>query len=227
MFKQLLAIQDLESFKMKTIDEFCSLLLLRYVGGENNSAKEWEKGRLSDLVELKKNSINPNRNSTEKFLHYSLPEYDSSERPKLTLGKEIHSNKFIISENSVLLSKLNPRIPRIWVANNSAIYRSICSTEFLPFTTKKGVPISFIYFLFRSKEFTWKMTSYATGTTNSHQRTFANDIMNFELTIPPLPKMLEFDEIAGLALAQRSNAIKARNKAYERLYTLKSKFIIS
>jgi len=71
------------------------------------------------------------------------------------------------------------------------------------------------------------MTSYATGTTNSHQRTNPKDIMNFECIIPPFHKMHEFDRIGRLGLVQNAETVILRNKAEKQLAILSNMFRLS
>jgi len=93
--------------------------------------KGWRVGTVQDIASLSRDSVNPSDFPEEQFFHFSIPAFDDGRVPKTELGAEIKSNKFIVTPDSVLLSKLNPRIPRIWLPTTDGPIRSICSTEFL------------------------------------------------------------------------------------------------
>ena len=82
----------------------------------------WDAKPLSSICHIEKKTINPQKHPTRLFTHYSIPAYDNSELPELQKGSDILSNKYIISDCTILFSKLNPRIKRIWnVYTNTSI----------------------------------------------------------------------------------------------------------
>ena len=76
--------------------------------------EDWEEYAISDFADHIKINVVPSKNADTIFHHYSLPAYDSGQKPTVELGSEILSNKYKVIENSILVSKLNPRFPRIW-----------------------------------------------------------------------------------------------------------------
>src|SRR5690606_28120658 len=98
-------------------------------------------------------------------------------------GKAIGSNKFSIPSDAVLVSKLNPRIPRIWAPDS--IPESSCgSTEWLVLTPKEGINRLFLFTICSSPDFCKKMELSATGTTGSHQRISPNSALDIFVRIP-------------------------------------------
>jgi type I restriction enzyme S subunit len=112
--------------------------------------KGWSVAPISDLCTLQRDSLQPSDNPEEVFAHYSIPAYDEGRLPKLELGIGILSNKLTVPENVVLLSKLNPRFPRVWLPDISGTLRSICSTEFLVVRPDRTVSREFRVFWFSS-----------------------------------------------------------------------------
>jgi hypothetical protein len=104
---------------------------------------EWEVKRLGDLIQLSKAGVNPSTNPEVLFTHFSLPAFDANEAPVVENGAAIGSNKFVVPQNAVLLSKLNPRIPRIW-APLDIPPNSVCSTEFLVLVPNATVDRQFL-----------------------------------------------------------------------------------
>jgi hypothetical protein len=76
------------------------------------------------------------------------------------LGESIKSNKFAVVEGSVLVSKLNPRIPRVWLPPASTGRRQIASTEFLVLVPHDEWARAFLWCQVRQQLFaddmTWK-----------------------------------------------------------------------
>ena len=90
---------------------------------------------LRDIAEIVGSPIRPANFPDEMFALYSIPAYSSGE-PETLLGRAIGSNKTLVCGRCVLISKLNPRIPRVWFVDQPNEYRRICSTEFIPFKVR-------------------------------------------------------------------------------------------
>jgi type I restriction enzyme S subunit len=84
----------------------------------------------------------------------------------------------------VLVSKLNPRIPRIWLPPAPGIRRQIASTEFMVTIPKPGWHRCYLYCLVQQQEFIEDMAKRASGTSNSHQRVKPDDYLKTEIVIP-------------------------------------------
>lgn len=144
--------------------------------------KEWGVGCVGDLASQKKGSVNPLATPDVLFEHYSLPAFDSGQAPVLELGQEIKSNKTPLPEETVLLSKLNPHIPRVWLPGNYGA-NAVCSTEFLAYSPRDGASKELIYCLFSSTEFQQQLCQLVTGTSNSHQRVKPDQVLSVKLPI--------------------------------------------
>jgi len=75
--------------------------------------REWRVGRVGELASLSREGLNPNEQPAEVFDHHSIPAFDEGRLPKAETGEQIKSNKLVVPAEAVLLSKLNPRIPRV------------------------------------------------------------------------------------------------------------------
>ncbi len=146
--------------------------------------KGWVYGNLNQIANLSKLNVKPFENPNDFYYHYSLPEFDSGKIPSRDLGATILSSKYQVLEHSILVSKLNPRIPRIWTVLNP-IKNSICSTEFQVMKPIKIEYFPFVNYLCLSGEYLNSIQSKVTGTSSSHQRVNPKDIINFPLALPP------------------------------------------
>jgi type I restriction enzyme S subunit len=140
--------------------------------------EDWEECSISDFAEHIKINVIPSKNADTLFHHYSLPAYDSEQKPTIELGSDILSGKYKVLENSILVSKLNPRFPRIWAITDLHNQYAICSTEFQVLKLKNEKLFGYLYFLLRSSDVTEELMMAASGTSGSHQRVKPEDILN-------------------------------------------------
>jgi type I restriction enzyme, S subunit len=84
----------------------------------------------------------------------------------------------------LLLSKLNPHIPRVWLPVNAGRY-AVSSTEFLVFVPINGASKEFIFCAFTTDKFKQLLCQLVTGTSNSHQRVKPDGVSAMGAVIPP------------------------------------------
>jgi type I restriction enzyme S subunit len=158
--------------------------------------KDWTVGKVGDLCTLNRGTVNPGDFPTETFDHFSLPAFDEGRTPKVELGSAIMSNKLVVTPDSVLLSKLNPHIPRIWLPDLHSTRRSVCSTEFMVACSKPGVSRGYLFSLFTSSAFASVYGTLVTGTTGSHQRIRPESVLEMTVVIPPRALIQAFTDFA-------------------------------
>lgn len=155
----------------------------------------WKVGMLSDIAQVIKAGITPSASTT--YNHYSIPAYDDAQFPEKQSGETIKSGKYVVYDNSVLLSKLNPRIKRLWFIK-TAEENAICSTEFIPIQTYNKDLIGFVFYLIDCDAFYQQALSLVNGATGSHQRFHADDIMQIPFA---------WNEDVAMDFAQKANYI--------------------
>jgi type I restriction enzyme, S subunit len=149
--------------------------------GEGNG--RWETKRLREIASLHRENVIPVNYPDDLFIHFSLPAFDANKTPVTEPGFAIGSNKFRVPHNAILVSKLNPRIPRIW-APHEIPSNSVASTEFLILTPHEIILKDFLFTLCVSSSFCSQMELMATGTTGSHQRVNPTDALDIEVAVP-------------------------------------------
>jgi type I restriction enzyme S subunit len=107
----------------------------------------------------------------------------------------------------VLLSKLNPRIPRIWLPDFRNSHRAVCSTEFLITLPKQGISREFLFCLFSSDNFARVFATLVTGTSGSHQRVKPEGLLAIDTMIPTEPVIHRFTTVAKPLLEHMSRKI--------------------
>jgi len=155
---------------------------------------------LGKAVSIKKGSINPSAFPFEEFDYYSIPSYDISAGSERTFGNEIHSNKTLLESNCVLISKLNPRIPRVCLARINDDKRAICTTEFIPLVLNDDkTDLKYLSYYLLSSAFQQRFQGVAAGSTNSHSRVTPGDILDWDFYRPPLQEQKRIAEILSQA----------------------------
>ena len=178
----------------------------------------WNEPRVRDLFTLNTKSVVPNDSPQEKFTYFSLPAYDEFGTSIEVYGSEIESNKFEINDTSVLVSKLNPRKPRVMYAKPEEL-RACASTEFMSFVPieSSGVSLNYFTHYFFSELFQKRLELVATGSTNSHVRVSPKETTNWRIAVPPLP---EQKKIASI-LTSVDEVIENTQKQIDKLQDLK------
>lgn len=167
--------------------------------------KGWRVGKIGEVIDISREGLNPSNYPDEIFEHYSLPAFDEGRLPKAEIGERIKSNKFIVPAKAVLLSKLNPHIPRIWLPFITKTHKSVCSTEFLVTMPKTGFSREYLYALFSSQSFLDMFSTLVTGTSGSHQRVKPEYLLTIEVLIPSTALISYFSELTALLYEKESH----------------------
>ncbi len=174
----------------RTLEDMAQAIFKAWFVDSNTSE---EIIRLLELIDLKKESIKPEEFPNEIFDHFSLPAFDEREMPVEEQGSAIKSNKYTVYKNSTLISKLNPRIPRIWLPDLHKEKRAICSTEFLVSNPTEISNQTFIYGLLKSDYFQSKFQIMVMGTSGSHQRVKPNDYREMKIFKPDFDLIRKYE----------------------------------
>jgi type I restriction enzyme S subunit len=165
---------------------------LRFPGHEEVTIEDSQLGRapkrwtarFGDLVTIERDGLDPGDFPEETFEHFSIPAFDDGRLPVLELGAAVRSNKYAVTDGCILLSKLNPRIPRVWLVRPSGEYRAIASTEFLVMKPRREELRTFVYVSCLDEAFQGRFASLAVGTSTSHQRVKPQDFVGMAALMP-------------------------------------------
>ena len=160
----------------------------------------WKVGCLSDIVDQIRDNENPLASPDTVFHHFSIPAFNKNQWPQIERGEDIKSQKSRVPPEVILLSKLNPEVERVWFVDVASDERAICSTEFLVLQARQPFQRSYVYCLARSPFFRQQIESLVTGTSKSHQRAPAGDVLALEAIIPSTPVIRAFDQQASAFL---------------------------
>lgn len=169
--------------------------------------------QLRQVCSVEKGGLNPQAYAEECFAHYSIPAFDDGSKPVIERGLQIKSQKTAISRGTVLVSKLNPRIPRVWYVADEQPFRRICSTEFVPFKpdTSRLSP-EYLAFALRQLLTGGQITGSTSAATKSRERAKPSDIAALLI---PVPALDEQQRIVDL-LSRAEGIVRLRRQAQQK-----------
>ena len=124
---------------------------------------------LKNVLEISTKSLKPQQHVGETWEHYSIPAFDEMHWPIFELADGIKSNKYIVDSSSILISKLNPSIKRMWIPV-CLTDKAVCSTEFIVYKPLEPRHKSFYCAAINANNFTAFLLEHVTGSTGSRQR---------------------------------------------------------
>ena len=131
---------------------------------------------------LYKETINPQLSPLVLFYEYSMPAFDNGKQPIMKYGKDMHSNRTVISGKVLLFNKLNVRQKRIWLIDAEK-EKSVCSSEFLAYYSDE-IDLLYLNYLLNSSKITKNFIDSSTGTSNSQQRITPDVFLGYSITVP-------------------------------------------
>ena len=152
---------------------------------------DWIASRLGDIASIKTNSFSPVKNPDAQLEHYSIPAYDEQKYPVFESAAGVKSNKYILSKNSVMISKLNPDTKRVW-RPMCLSELAVSSTEFIIFEAFNPAYRDFVFSIIDSVAFSDWMCAHTTGSTNSRQRTAPSATLEFQVALPDEKVITDF-----------------------------------
>ena len=154
----------------------------------------WSVAKLGDVATIKTNSFSPAKNPTVMLEHYSIPAFDEQKYPVFELASNVKSNKYILTDNSVMISKLNPGTKRVWRPMCISEF-AVSSTEFIIFEANDPTYKDYVFSVIDSPAFSDWMCAHTTGSTNSRQRTTPSTTLEFQIALPTQEIVSDFCKI--------------------------------
>ena len=175
---------------------------------------DWKVSQLGSIAKISTEVFSPAKNPNVEVEHYSIPAYDEKRYPVFETSNGIKSNKYRLSSNSVMISKLNPDTKRIWrpycISDNP-----ICSTEFIVYEPINPLNRNFIYSIIDSIGFSAFLCSHTTGSTNSRQRATPSVTLTYDIIVPDEKTIQAFCSIVSPMYDTIENNIKENQKLAE------------
>jgi type I restriction enzyme S subunit len=145
----------------------------------------WAETNLGQIRIDEPGTINPAKSPGQSFELYSIPSHELK-KPELVQGKEIGSSKQIVQPDTVLISKINPRINRVWVVGNYSDFPKIASTEWIRFPRVDGVQPEYLCHYLQTGKLRKFLAHNVSGVGGSLMRVRPSTIDVFGFPLAPL-----------------------------------------
>jgi type I restriction enzyme S subunit len=142
--------------------------------------------KIKYLFNQNRKQIYPNSLEGTDVCHYSIPNVQAFGKGVIENGAEIESNKFLIEQEQLLVSKLNPRKQTVCLCHPEETV-TVCSTEFISLYPKmENIDLNYSRYVFLMPETTELLDSMVESVTKSHQRIQPERFENLYFPLPPL-----------------------------------------
>ena len=146
---------------------------------------EWRTATLGEFLRGKGKSLNPKKFKDETFELFSVPSH-LDKKPEILIGAEIGSSKQCVEPNQVLLSKINPRINRVWKVSLKEKFRQIASSEWIVFDENEEICPEFLVYFLNQGNFKNFLCMNVSGVGGSLMRVKPSIVAPYPIHLPPL-----------------------------------------
>lgn len=161
---------------------------------------------LREIAVIGTGTIQPSLTPDAMFEQFSIPAFDAGEDPDICAGATMASGKTALpAEPVVLLSKLNPRTPRVWnpIATGRGV--PVCSPEFVVLAPAEAVSHAWLETCVRSDgRFYDEVLSAIGGTTGSRQRVKPGDVLSATVPVVSTAALRRWTSFAAPLIARES-----------------------
>lgn len=145
--------------------------------------KSWTVVPIRKVNQFTSSTLSPMTRPKEVFELYSVPSF-STGSPERLEGSAIGSTKQTVAPGDVLISKINPRINRVWTVGQMAAEVQIASSEWIGFRSGAIQP-AFANYYFKSPDFREILCSEVAGVGGSLTRAQPKRVADYPIPIAP------------------------------------------
>lgn len=165
----------------------------------------WSIQPLGELNQFSSSTVDPSTRPDHLFELYSVPSFPAG-KPEKVPGSAIGSTKQTVAPGDVLISKINPRINRVWTVGTTGTYQKIASSEWIGFRSEAVQP-AFANYYFKSPGFRDLLCSEVAGVGGSLTRAQPRRVAAYSVPVAPLAEQTRIADQLDVLLAR----IKACN----------------
>ncbi len=176
----------------------------------------WRCCRLDWLATEERSAINPTEISADTVFHYSIPALDEVGDGRLEPPDEIGSGKLLLSGGEVLISKLNPRLPRVLLAEAHDV-PTLASTEFIALRPGPNIDERFLRYWLGSEPLRQMLNGATMSVTRSQQRVRPEVLTKSWLRVPPIDEQRAVADYLDRETARIDALIEKKRRMIELL----------
>ena len=150
----------------------------------HDHSDDYEEIELSSLIAKRLSSIDPTKHPEKLYELWSVPSYADRE-PEILKGFEIKSSKKELPDGSLLLSKINPHLNRVWKVERKTDGELISSPEWITLIPCANWEIDFLTIVLQSPSFISSICKTARGM-GSLTRANITETGKIKIPLPPL-----------------------------------------
>lgn len=180
----------------------------------------WDHLPLGDLAREVRGSVVPRADRTYEL--WSVPSFQTG-TPELVMGGSIRSAKRPVEPGDVLLSKINPRINRVWLVTEARGHEQVASPEWIVLRAdRRRLDSRFLLHYLRSPRFREWIEGAVSGVTGSHTRAKPAEAMRQLVPLPSLAEQRRTVDILEDHLSRLDAAEASISTALRRIAQLQS-----
>lgn len=145
-------------------------------------SEPWEEKTLQSLGYFDGKAVTPYLTPNDIFYEYSMLAFDEYHQPCTSKGSDMLSARVAISDEVLLINKLNVRKKRIWHIKRCE-ENAVCSGEFLPYKSSV-IDLSLLSYILLTDKVVQDFIDMSTGTSNSQRRVRPKNILDYKVNIP-------------------------------------------
>lgn len=115
---------------------------------------------------------------------FSIPALDATGTPETVRSNTIDSGKLLLSGGEVLISKLNPRKPRVHLVDDNLARQSVSSPEFVALRPNAATDPRYLSYALLSERTRQDLDAEVRSATRSHQRVEPSTILSIRIAAP-------------------------------------------
>ena len=177
---------------------------------------DWVEKRADFLCDSYRVTVDPSQFGDDLVAHYSIPQVQETGGPVVEPASDIDSSKLLVTSDTLLVSKLNPRKRTICIAKPHDEHPTVASGEFVAIKSDK-IDQSYAYYLWCSEKVTDRLSAIVQSVTRSHQRVNPSDIQKLPWKWPPLETQRRIAQFLDEKTARIDGLIEKKRALLDRL----------
>src|SRR5690606_6110288 len=193
------------------------------IPGIDQVPEHWHLNRMDRVMAHQRNQVSEESMNGKLVFHYSIPSIQETGDGRYELGDEVQSGKLLVSDEVLLVSRLNPHKGCVALASPKEVL-TVCSTEFVPLKAT-ACDLRFAYYLFLSRHTVEHIVSTVQSATRSHMRAEPEVITKMWQYFPSQEEQVSIVSFLDTTLRVIDGAVRKSQLLIDRLHEYRQALI--